>query len=864
MKYKLLFKKTFPHLIAIVIMVLVSSIYFSPAWEGKTLQRHDVVKSIGGSRDRVHNKKYEDQETLWSNARFCGMPDFIGGRYKSSDLLKRIYAYPEKIGIPSEVSYLAWYMFSLYILLIAFGVSPWLALVGSVAFGLTSYNVIIINAGHFKKVRTLAFVAPTLAGFLLTYRGKYLAGFTLIAFFLAQQIAHDHIQMSYYLLLGMICIGFVELYQHIKKKKIVQFGKSTLVILLAAMLAVAPNYSKLTNLYRYNKQSIRGKSELTIGKEGIKTKSGLDRDYINLWSSGKAEAMMLFAPRVKGGASSVIKDDRELYKRIEPDLRNTVGYMNQYWGNQPGSGGPNSAGPVIIFLFVLGLFTIKGSLKNGVLISVVLFILLSMGRHLPMVSNFFIDYIPLYNKFRTPVSVMAVGVIFISFFAFYTASQIIQKPGILELESKLKIRKKHVPVYIVAGGGFMLFLLLNIVFPNLFNTYFSDQELEMFAMYRAQGAGAQIDSIMKSLEELRLHVFRTDFIRALLFSAGTLFTIILFKNKKINKYAFIAVIGLLAIVDVWSISSRYVSKDSFTNKNLIEEEYRLSNIDKQIYALEISEHPELLELIKNAYEKYSPSSEIEKEEIQKYIINKYAYYRVYNLTTTSFQENVTSGSHNSIGGYSAAKLRRYQDLIENHIMKKNAQVLNMLNAKYMITSEGLQVNHEVFGPAWFVDTILWADSPDEEIVMLDSFNAAKQIVVNDKFKQDVGSFEPADSTDIIRLESVEADHITYKTSTSGNRIAVFSEIYYPDWTVLVDGEPADYFEVNYTLRAMNIPQGEHKVEFIFSPGYYTNANKISLMFYYLILLIVVSLVAYQVYREIKKPNELKLDNANSQ
>ena len=864
MNYKPILKSLLPHLVVVAVMIIVSSIYFSPAWEGKTLQRHDIVKSVGGNRDRIQAKKYEGKQTLWSVARFCGMPNFLDGSYKSSNLLKKIYSFPQKIGIPGEVSYLAWYMFSLYILLIAFGVNPWLALVGSIAFGLTSYNVIIINAGHFKKVRTLAFIAPTLAGFLLTYRGKYLTGFTLIAFFLAQQIAHDHIQMSYYLLLGMICMGFVELYQHIKEKKIVQFGKSTLVILLAAMLAIAPNYSKLSNLYRYNKQSIRGKSELTLGKDGIKTKSGLDRDYINNWSSGRAEAMMLFAPKVKGGASAPINANRDLLKNVDPRLRNTVGSMNQYWGNQPGSGGPNSAGPVIVFLFVLGLFIVKGPLKKGILISVILFILLSMGRHLPAFTNLFIDYVPLYNKFRTPVSIMAVGVIFISFFAFYSASQIIQKPELLDEQSKIKIGKKPMPLYLLVGFGFMAFLLINIAFPSLFNTYLSDGELDMFASYRAQGAGAQIDPLISSIKELRIQVFRADFFRSFMFSGAVLLSVFLWKKKKIKQYWFIAIVGILAISDVWSITSNYVSKKDFTNRNLVEEEYRLSDIDKQIYAYEMREKPELMDSIKNTIQKFQAKTEVEQEDVQKYIINKNAYYRVYNLTTTSFQENVTSGSHNSIGGYSPAKLRRYQDLIENHIAKGNMQVLNMLNAKYFITNKGLQINQDVLGPAWFVDTILWAGNPDEEIMMLDSFNSAKQIVVNDKFNQAVGSFEPADSTDIIRLESVEADHLTYKASTSGNRIAVFSEIYYPDWTVLVDGEPADYFEVNYTLRAMNIPQGEHKVEFIFSPGYYTKANKISLISYYLILLIVVSLVAYQVYREIKKPNELKLDNANNQ
>ncbi len=849
-------KKLIPHIIAVVIMLIVSSIYFSPAWEGQTLRRDDIVKSAGGARDKIHYREYEDKSILWTNARFSGMPDFLGAPYKSSNLLKKIYSLPEKMGIPSEVSYLFWYMISLYILLIVFNVNPWLALAGSVAFGLTSYNLIIIDAGHFKKVRTLAFIAPTLAGFLLTYRGKYLAGFTLLAFFLAQQIAHDHIQMSYYLLLGMICMGFVELYHHVKEKQIPRFFKSTAIILLGAMLAVAPNYSKLSNLYKYNKQSIRGKSELTVGKEGIKTHAGLDRDYINMWSSGRAETMMLFAPKVKGGATAAVKQDREMLKKVNPRLRETIGNMNQYWGNQTYSGGPNSAGAVIVFLFIIGLFVVKGPLKKGIFISVILFIFLSWGRHFSGFTDLFIDYMPLYNKFRTPVSILAVGVIFISFFAYYTVSQIIKKPNLLEEESKLKLNKKPLPVYFVAGLGFIIFLLLNIAFPGLLNTYFSDRELAMFENYRAQGGAAQIDPLVTALKELRVSVFRAEFFRAILFSTGVLLSIVLFKKKKLSLYVFIGIIGILSVADVWEIGARYVNNDSFTNQNLIEQEYRLTDIDKQIYANEIRENPELRRLINEAFQTYQPKTEVEREDIQKYVVNKNTLYRVFNLTSSTFQENVTSGSHKSIGGYSPAKLRRYQDLIEFYISKGNRRVLNMLNAKYLITKNGLQINNGIMGPAWFVDEVKWANNADEEIRLIDSIDVQKTIVVNKQYESLVGEYGSITEGDTITMQVHEPDYLVYNTSTSGERLAVFSEVYYPDWTVLIDGEPATYFNANYTLRAMQVPEGEHKIEFIFNPGYFTNANKISLIFYYLIIGLVVLLAGYQVYVSIKEDNSV--------
>ena len=852
MNIKPILKSLFPHLIAIAAIFAVSSAYFSPAFNGKSLRHDDIVKSQGGLRDKIEYRKYENKAILWINAKFSGMPDFIGANYKSSNKLKKLYSIPKKIGFPTEVGMLIWYMLGFYILLIAFRVNPWLALAGAVAFGLTSYNLIIIEAGHFKKVRTIAFIAPTLAGVLLTFRKKYLWGFVLTAFFLANQIAHDHVQMSYYLLLGLVCIGLVELYNHVKEKRYLDFGKAVGLLFLAALLAIGPNYSKLSNLYRYNKQSIRGKSELTVGKEHIKTKGGLDRDYINAWSSGRAESMMLFAPRVKGGASAYVKQDRSLLNKVDRNMRQTIGNMNQYWGDQGSSGGPNTAGAVIFTLFIIGLFVLKGPLKQGILIAVVLFVLLSWGKYFSGFTDLFIDYVPLYNKFRTPVSILAVAVIFITFFAFLTVSKIIKNPELLNLESKIKIGRKNLPLYLVGGLGFIAFLLLNIAFPHLLNRYINDQELALFDNYRQQAGAAQIDAIVASLKSLRISVFRTEFFRTLLFAAATVFSFYLFKKQKIKKTVLIGIIGVLALIDVWTIGQRYVNKDDFTRQNLMEQEYLLTDVDKQIFNREIQNTPGLEQKIQEAYQKFNPQTQAEREDIQKYVIQKNTFYRVYDLTTAAFQDNRVSGSHRSIGGYSAAKLRRYQDLIENYIIRGDMQVLNMLNAKYIITQQGLQVNPNVMGPAWFVDSVKWVNTPDEEILALGDIDVRNETVIHNKFKVDVGDFGPKTPADSITLETYEPDHLVYRTNTTGNRLVVFSEIYYPDWTVTIDGEPAKYVEANYTLRAMVVPDGQHEISFTFRPGYYTKANTLSMIFYYIIMVMVVALVGYSVYHEIRK------------
>ena len=849
---KPLLKKISPHIISLIIIVFVSSIYFSPAWQGKSLQRDDIVKGRGSISEKIRYRTYENKETLWNNTIFSGMPEFLGAKYNGGTNLMKVWSIPSKLGIPLEVSFLVWYMLGFYILLIAMNVNPWLALAGAISFGLTSYNLVLINAGHFMKVRTIALIAPVLGGVFMIFRHKYIVGFALTAFFLAMQINMGHVQMSYYFLLGLICIGFTQLYFHIKQKEILNFSKAIGFLLLAAILGVGPNYAKLYNYYKYNKQTIRGESELTIGKdETVKTTKGLDRDYINMWSSGKAESMMLFAPNTKGGASAYVKQNRDLLKEVDPRLRETIGNMNQYWGDQqPVSGGPNTAGAVIMVLFIVGLFIIKGPIKSGVLIAVILYIFLSWGEHFSIFTNLFIDYVPLYNKFRTPVSILGVGIIFITFFAFYTVSQIIKKPEILAKESKLKLGNKPVPIYVVAGLGFLLFLILNIIFPGLFNQFLNETELAMFNNARTQGNASQINLIINALKELRISVFRDEFLRTLFFAAATLLALILFKKKKINQNVLIIVVAALSIIDVWSIAQRYVNNDDFTKRDLVTEEYRLSDFDKQIYALEIQENPELEEKINAAYQKIQPKTDAEKEDIQSYVINKNSFYRVYNLTQSPFQENYTANAHRSIGGYHAVKLRRYQDMIEHHIGKGNRKVLGMLNTKYIITQNGLQVNSDILGPVWFVDTVIWANNANEEILALNSFQL-NQAIVSVKDKGLISAFEKADNEDKIELVESEPDYIKYHSSSNGNRLALFSEIYYPDWTVLIDGKNAEYFTANYILRGMIIPKGKHEVEFIFKPDYFYRSNTISTLMFFMLLVSLFGVIIFEYLRRNK-------------
>ncbi len=851
-------KKVLPHIISILAFIVVSSAYFYPAWEGKSLRQDDIAHGRGLVSEKIRYRTYEDKETLWNNTVFSGMPEFLGAKYKGATNLSKIWSIPQKLGIPLEVSFLIWYMLGFYILLVALNVNPWLAMAGAISFGLTSYNVILIDAGHFMKVRTIALIAPVLGGVLLVFKRKYIIGFAVTSFFLAMQINMGHVQMSYYFMLGLLCIGLAQFYYHLKRKELLDFSKAVAFILLAAVIGIAPNYAKLYNYYKYNKETIRGKSELTLGKdETAKTTKGLDRDYINMWSSGRAESMMLFAPNTKGGASAYVKQDRELLKQVDPRFRETIGNMNQYWGDQqPVSGGPNTAGAAIFTLFIIGLFLIKGPIKNGILIAVVLFVFLSWGEHFSVFTNLFIDYVPLYNKFRTPVSILAVAVIFITFFAFYTLSQIIRNPELLTQDSKIKWNKKPLPVYLVSGLGFLLFLLINIALPNLFNNFINETELAMFNNARTQTNASQIDQLINALKELRIHVFRIEFLRTLFFSAAIVLSLILFKKKKIKQTGLIIIVAVLSVIDVWSIAQRYVNSDDFSKTNSITQNYKLSDIDKQIYAREIQENPELKSKIDEAIQKFQPKTEAEKEDIQSYILGKYSFYRVYNLTQSPFQENFTSNAHRSIGGYHAAKLRRYQDIIEHHLSKGNQNVLNMLNAKYIITQNGLQVNPGVVGPAWFADTIIWAKNADEEILDLND-SELNQAIINENDKDIVGDFKPHTTSDKIELIYEEPDHIKYRSVTSGNRLVLFSEVYYPDWTVLIDGKEARYFTANYILRGMIVPGGTHEIEFIFKPNYYYQSNKISSIMFIVFLLSVIGAITFEVLKNSKKIPALK-------
>jgi len=564
MNMKPILKSLVPHILAVLAMLVVSSVYFYPAWEGKTLQGEDVVGGYGKGREARDFKKYEDETVIWNGSIFSGMPEYVHARYDGASSLKKVFNLPMKLGMPREVASIFWYMLGFYILLIAVGVSPLLAAGGAIAFALGSYNIIIILAGHYMKVFTLALIPPTLAGIILIFQQKYRWGLILTSFFLAMQITMAHIQMMYYFFISLLVFGIVELVFQIKEKTLPQFSKTVLVLFIAAVLGIAPNYSRLINYYLFNDYTIRGSSELTLGNDEVKTNKGLDKDYINMWSSGVDEAMMVIVPNVKGGSTATIAQNRELLNKLPSQYRQTLGNFNQYWGNQPFSGGPNYLGIVFVFLFAVGIFLIKDRLKLAMLIPVILFLLLAMGGNLSFFTDLWIDYFPMYNKFRTPVSILALSSILLSFFALYSTYRISSNENLLGQQAAVPGLKKKQPVYLVVAGAFVLFLLANIAFPNLFNSYISNVEQGQIAQWKQQpNVASQVDQLINELVAFRIGVFRADLWRALIFVVLLTLTLYFFAHKKISRPVFWGIIAFLALIDFWGVSRRYVGIDQF-------------------------------------------------------------------------------------------------------------------------------------------------------------------------------------------------------------------------------------------------------------------------------------------------------------
>lgn len=791
-------KPWLPDIVAIVLFAIISFAYFFPAdTEGRVIYRHDASAGAGAGQEASQYRNSTGEITRWTNSIFGGMPTYqMSPSYNSTSslsTLENIY----HLYLPEYVWYLFASMLGFYILLRAFDFRQSLSALGSVIWAFSSYFLIIIAAGHIWKVMALAYIPPTIAGLVLAYRGKYLWGGIVTAIFLAFQIDANHVQMSYYFIPVMVFMAIAYLVQAIREKQLARFGKATAAVIVGAVLGICMNVSNLYHTYEYQKESMRGKSELVKKNTANQTNSGLDRDYITAWSYGVGETWSLLVPNIKGGASEPLSQNETAMKKANNEYYQLYQQIGQYWGEQPGTSGPVYVGAFVLMLFILGLFIVKGPMKWALLAATILSILLSWGRNFMGFTDFFIDYVPMYSKFRTVASILVVAEFTIPLLAMLALKRIVDEPEILTKKIKF--------VYVslaLTGGVALLFAVMPQMF---FSNFVSTSELQALR----QGIPAeQLPPILDNLKEMRIAMLTSDAWRSVVIIAIGTLMLLLFKAKKLKAQYMIGGIAILCIIDLWQIDKRYLNDDLF-----VESSQRVMPQQKTTTDVAILQ-------------------------------DKSLDYRVLNFASNTFNENETSYYHKSIGGYNAAKLRRYQELIEAYISpemqsgfsviakaggdmskvdgSKAFPVLNMLNVKYFILplQQGQTMplkNPYAYGNAWFVDNMKYVDNANEELDGIKALDLRHQAIADKEFSTVLGANAQQDSTSKVTMTSYAPNELKYDVQSAKGGIVVFSEIYYPEWTATIDGKPAEVGRANYVLRALQVPAGQHKIVLSFFP-----------------------------------------------
>ena len=793
------FKKLLPDLVVILFFAVIAFLYFFPAvTEGRILAQHDAVAGIGSGREMQEYLEKTGERTRWTNSIFGGMPTYqMAPSYDSTNTLgfiQQVY----HLFLPTYVWYVFVMLLGFYILLRAFDFKVWLASLGAVLWAFSSYFFIIIAAGHIWKLMTLAYIPPTIAGMVLVYRKKWLAGGVVTALFVALQIFSNHPQMSYYFLFVMLFMAIAYGVLAWQKKQLPDFFKSTGVLVVAGLVGVCVNLSNLYHTYEYSKESMRGKSELVKENSADQTDSGLERSYITQWSYGIGETFSLLVPNVKGGASVPLAANEKAMEKANPAYQSLYAQLGQYWGEQPGTSGPVYVGAFVMFLFVLGLFIVKGPMKWALVVGTVFSITLSWGHNFMGLTDFFIDYIPMYSKFRAVSSILVIAEFTIPLLAMLALKEVMERPALF-----VEQKKAFYISFGLTGGLSLLFALFPTVF---FPSYVSSMEMNAL-----QGAipADQLAPILVNLEEMRRSLFTADAWRS--FFVIVIGCVLLggYLFRKWNAKVTIGALLLLCIVDMWSVNKRYLYDEQFVAKG--------------------TEMKPFLE-----------PSETDKEILK----DKTLDYRVLNMATNTFNENNTAYWHKSIGGYHAAKLRRYQEMIEAHIQGEmetlftkipevgadlskidvtDTPVLDMLNTRYYIVplQQGATAplfNPHALGNAWLVKEVKYVNNANEEIDAIHGMNPRETAIVDKRFAETVK--QPAampDSLDNIVLKSYAPNALQYEVDTKQGGTVVFSEIYYPGWRSYIDGEEVSHGRANYILRAMNVPAGKHTIEFVFDP-----------------------------------------------
>lgn len=819
-------------MIAVVIFAVISFVYFFPAvTEDRILAQHDSVAGIGSGQESKEYMEKTGERTRWTNSIFGGMPTYqMAPSYDSSDtlhFLQNIY----HLFLPTYVWYVFVMLLGFYILLRAFNFKVWLSALGAIIWAFSSYFFIIIAAGHIWKLVTLAYIPPTIAGMVLAYRGKYLLGGLITAIFVALQILSNHPQMSYYFLFVMLFMAMAFGVTAYREHKLDRFFKASGVLVVGGLLGVCINLSTLYHTYQYSKESMRGKSELVKDNSANQTGSGLERDYITQWSYGIGETFSLLVPNVKGGASVPLAANEDAMKKANPMYRGIYSQLGQYWGEQPGTSGPVYVGAFVMFLFVLGCFIVGGPMKWALLGGTLFSVLLSWGKNFMGLTDFFIDYVPMYDKFRAVSSILVIAEFTIPLLAVMALKEILDKPSIVKEES----REFYISIALT-GGISLLFALAPDVF---FSSFISSMEM---AALQNGIPNDQLMPLLANLEEVRVSIFTSDAWRSFFVVMAGVAIILLYIRNKFNATVAVCLVTALCLSDMWMVNKRYLFDGQFVAKG-------------------------------TEMKPYLQPTETDKIILQ----DKTLDYRVINLAVNTFNENNTAYWHKSIGGYHAAKLRRYQEMIEEHIqgemngifsqlskaggdmskIDSNAfPVLNMLNTRYFILplQEGKTApvfNQYANGNAWFVDDVEYVENANQEIDALHNINPRHTAVVDKKFAGVVSAEKAtADSVNSIKLVDYQPNALKYETETAKGGVVVFSEIYYPGWDSYIDGNKVEHGRADYILRAMNVPAGKHVIEFKFDPQSLHVTETIAYAAL-LLLLVGVALSLFVFYRRYK-------------
>lgn len=825
-----LLKKWLPDMLAVLLFAVLAFAYFFPAdIEGRILYRHDASAGRGAGQEGIEYMQKTGERSRWTNALFGGMPTYqMAPSYHSTDKLStltKIY----HLFLPENVWYVFAYLLGFYILLRAFDFRQHLAALGSIVWAFSTYFLIIIAAGHIWKVWALAYLPPLIAGLVLAYRGKYLWGFVLTAIFTAFEINANHVQMTYYYLFIILAMVIAWLVDAIRKHQLAAFGKATAVCIAGAAIGVCINLSNLYHTWQYGQESMRGKSELVKKNSANQTSSGLERDYITQWSYGIDETWTLLIPNTKGGASVPMSESKIAMEKADPTYESIYQQIGQYWGEQPGTSGPVYVGAFVMFLFVLGLLIVKGPMKWALLAVTILSILLSWGRNFMGFTDFFLDYVPMYAKFRTVASILVIAEFTIPLLAMMALKKLFDEPEGFSKYSK--------PIYIsfgVTAGFCLLFALMPTTF---FDGFVSSSEMRALSTLPQE----HIQPLISNLVDMRTAVFTADCWRSFWIIVVGMVLLMAYKYRKLKAEYTIGAILVLCLIDLWQVNKRYLNDEMFVPQSEREAPQQMSQTDELI------------------------------------LRDKTLDYRVLNLASNTFNENETSYYHKSIGGYHAAKLRRYQEMIEQYISPEMQRlmnavaeaggdmtqvkgdsicpVINMLNTRYFIFPlQGGQTvpiqNPYALGNAWFVDKISYAKNANEEILKVGQIDLRHEAVADEKFQAQLGDAVAQDTTSTVEIKSYEPNQLTYEVNSGKGGVVVFSEVYYPGWTATIDGEPAELGRVNYILRALNVKPGKHEVVLSFFPKSVDTTETIAYTAY-AILILVLAGAAFMAYRRKK-------------